>query len=134
MPSFNEAFYTILLSIIGTAIYSFLHPYIAKLLSCLSSSYRDRQRLKQEDRFKVISEIASDSTLLTLASMRGYFFDTVFLLMFITFLVIPAKSLLYMTMAIIFGLLALVAAYKGAKQRKLVNEASALYKKSLISK
>jgi len=134
MPSFNEAFYTILLSIIGTAIYSFLHPYIAKLLSSLSSTYRDRQRLKQEERFKVISEIASDNTLLILASMKGYFFDIAFLLMFITFLVMPAKSALYMAMAIFFGLLALIAAYRGAKQRKLVNEASALYKKSLISK
>ena len=131
--TFNLAFMSIFLGIIASLIANYVSPYIGSALGQLFSSYRKKRQKKQNKRNKLIQELASDGTMLTLSSIRGYFFDIVFFLTFLIYLSLPPISLFNMVISLLFGLLSMICAYKGARQRKLVNEATAFYKSKLKS-
>jgi len=121
-------FITIFLGIIGSLIANYISPYIRNFTEWLFNPLKERHKRNRIKRQKLIDELTSNETLLTLASMNSYFFDIAFLLTFIIFLLLPPVSLVNMTTSLLFGLVSMACAYRGSKQRKIVNEAIKTYK------
>ena len=131
LMTFDIAFYSLLIGIVGSVLAKYIPPPIEKLLSNQFKKLRGRFIAKKELRTRLIEEIASDGTLLQLAAMRSYFIDMFFMLAFIAYLALPPLSLANMVGSLGFGFMAMAAAYKGGKLRKLVNEAKKQYQKNL---
>jgi hypothetical protein len=129
--NFEYIFYTILISIIGALLSDYIKPHLNTFFSYISNSYKNRVNRKREERNKNISEIASDGTLLQLCAMKCYFFDTLFFLCLIVFIVTPPTSFILMLLSLSYGLLSMVAGYRGRQARKILNEATELYKQSV---
>lgn len=131
--TFNAIFTALFVGIVGSLIADYISPYIKKLTERMFSPLKERHKKNQEKRQERIEELASNETLLTLASMNSYFFDIAFFLTFIIFLLLPPVSLINMITSLVFGVLSMICAYRGAKQRKIVNEATKAYKVKLGS-
>jgi len=126
--TFNAMFITIFLGIIGSLIANSISPYIKILTERLFSPLKEKHKKNNTRRQERIEELAANGTLLTLASMNSYFFDIAFFLTFIIFLLVPPVSLVNMLSSLSFGVVSMIFAYRGANQRKIVNEAVKAYK------
>ncbi|PCI22603.1 MAG: hypothetical protein COB62_01160 [Piscirickettsiaceae bacterium] len=126
--TFNIAFMTIFLGIISSLLAGYMSPYLGPFTEKLFKPLKEKHKEKQVKRQDRIDELASNETLLTLASMNAYFFDLVFFLTFIIYLLVPPISFLNMALSLTFGLLSMVCGYKGSKRHKIVSDALKAYK------
>jgi len=127
--SFEIAFWSLFIGIIGSLIANHIYPVIGDFIAELSTSYRDKRAEKLKERNKKIMELADNETLLTLASINSHVFDIFFFLTFIVYLLLPPVSLMNMVASLFFGFFSMVAAYRGAKKRKLFTDAVEVYKR-----
>lgn len=126
--TFEIAFWSLFVGIIGSLTASYIYPYIGNVFGKLSNSYQQKRLKDQERRNKQILDLANNETLLIIASSNAQMTDIVFFLTFIIYLLLPPVSLLNMVASLCFGFLSMVAAYRGSKKRRLINDAVKAYK------
>jgi hypothetical protein len=126
--TFEIAFWSLFIGICGSLISNYISPWIRKFFGLISRSYKTRCDEKLRIRNEKIQELAHNETLLILANINTYFFDVFFILTFIIYLLLPPVSLFNMLASLFFGLMSMVAAYRGRKKRKLCEEALEIFK------